>query len=266
MARRCLLTLLCLLMSRGAAAGQDTARPEAPPRTSFASLFTELPADTARLAAPGNLLILAIGGALSAASHPADASTTRRLSEATSLDGVLRPGNAIGNGGTQAGLALGTWLVGRATHHTRLAETGADLLRAQMLNGAVTQGLKVAVGRERPDGGARSFPSGHTSATAATAAVLWAHGGWKAGVPAATVSALVGLSRIHDRRHHLSDVVFGGALGLAAGRAVTVGHGRGRMALSPFAVAGGGGVRVKMQRKDVLSLHRGAQAGERPPR
>jgi hypothetical protein len=44
------------------------------------------------------------------------------------------------------------------------------------------------------------------------------------------------------KRHFLSDVAFGAALGIVAGRSVTVGAGDRRFAVSPVAVPGGGAV------------------------
>ena len=49
---------------------------------------------------------------------------------------------------------------------------------------------------------------------------------------------------IQDKRHYLSDVAFGAALGIVAGRSVTVGSGSGRFAIAPAPAPGGGGVSV----------------------
>ncbi len=48
-------------------------------------------------------------------------------------------------------------------------------------------------------------------------------------------------SRLQENRHYLSDVVFGAALGVVAGRTVTIGHGNKRFALAPIIAPGGGG-------------------------
>jgi membrane-associated phospholipid phosphatase len=78
--------------------------------------------------------------------------------------------------------------------------------------------------------------------TFASATVLQRNFGWKVGVPAYGVATYVAASRIQDKRHFLSDVAFGAAIGIAAGRTVTVGRGDGRFALAPMAAPGGGGV------------------------
>jgi membrane-associated phospholipid phosphatase len=61
-------------------------------------------------------------------------------------------------------------------------------------------------------------------------------------VPTYTVASYVALSRLHDNRHYLSDVVFGSAIGVAVGHTVTMHTLRGHenWAISPMPVPGGG--------------------------
>src|SRR6185436_7331888 len=79
--------------------------------------------------------------------------------------------------------------------------------------------------RTRPDGTARSFPSGHSSDTFAFATALERHLGWRYAVPAYTLASYVAISRLPANRHWFSDVVFGSTVGIIAGRTVTR-HGR----------------------------------------
>jgi membrane-associated phospholipid phosphatase len=142
----------------------------------------------------------------------------------------------------QAAGAIATYTVGRITSNETVASIGADLIRAQIVTQTLTAAVKGSVGRQRPDGTQYSFPSGHSAVTFASATVLQRHLGWKAGIPAYGVATYVAASRIEAKRHFLSDVAFGAALGIASGRTVTIGHGRNRFALAPTAVPGGGGV------------------------
>jgi membrane-associated phospholipid phosphatase len=119
---------------------------------------------------------------------------------------------------------LATYAIGKIAHSPQIATVGGDLVRAQFLNFTLTSALKVAVDRRRPDGGRYSFPSGHTSATAATATVLQQHFGWRVGVPAFAVAAYVAGQRLQEDAHYLSDVTFGAAIGVVSGRAVAFGH------------------------------------------
>ncbi len=92
-------------------------------------------------------------------------------------------------------------------------------LNAFAANGFITYGLKFAVGRERPDqSNTRSFPSGHTSNSFLTATIAHEIYGSKVGVPAYMLACITGLSRIHDNKHYVSDVIFGAALGTAIGK------------------------------------------------
>ena len=151
-------------------------------------------------------------------------------------------GMVVGDGWSQGGLALATYAIGALSHKARVEHIGSDLIRAQLLNGLLTATLKVSVDRTRPTGGAHGFPSGHTSAAFATAAVLDGHYGWKAGVPAYALASFVGWTRVRDNVHFLSDVVIGSTIGAVVGRAVTAGHRERSWSIAPAPAPGGAGL------------------------
>jgi membrane-associated phospholipid phosphatase len=101
------------------------------------------------------------------------------------------------------------------------------------------QTIKVAARRTRPDGTSLSFPSGHSASAFATASVLQGQLGWKVGAPAYGAAAWVAASRMHAKRHYFSDVIAGAAIGIMAGRSVTVGKGQMKFAMSPAPVPRG---------------------------
>ncbi len=127
-------------------------------------------------------------------------------------------------------------------------EFGLLGFEALSLAGLQTLVLKYSVRRLRPDHtDLAAFPSGHTSASFALATVAASKWGWKVGVPAGMLASFVGFSRMENRSHYLSDVVFGAGLGIASGRAVY--HFRrqahpDRYGFAPFISPGGGGVAV----------------------
>ncbi|MEZ5284622.1 MAG: phosphatase PAP2 family protein [Vicinamibacterales bacterium] len=199
----------------------------------------------------GTAVILGLGGAMGAVAHQNDDYFTRHAS-AGGTDTVFAVGGALGNGVVQGGAALATFTVGRLTRHPAAAHLGADLMRAQLVTGILTQGIKLAVKRDRPEDaetghvGTHSVPSGHAATSWASATVLWRHGGWKAGVPASLVAAFVSASRLQENQHYMSDVLFGAALGIASARTVTLGHGAARFTVVPAPVRGGGAVMVSL--------------------
>ncbi len=84
-----------------------------------------------------------------------------------------------------------------------------------LLNTAVTFGLKELIKKERPNKeNFKSFPSAHTSITFQSAAFIQKRYGWKYGIPAYTVAAYTGFSRVHAKKHFVEDVVVGAGIGI----------------------------------------------------
>jgi membrane-associated phospholipid phosphatase len=200
--------------------------------------------DVLRLPSKSTAITLGIGGAAAWAVHPVDRRVTQEVSASVGFDRTLEIGEPIGSGWIQVGGAVGAVLIGHIAGRPRLQHVGADLTRAQAVNALLTQALKVSVRRARPDGSQYSFPSGHASASFATATVLQRHLGWKVGAPAYALAGFVAASRLQENKHFASDVIFGAAVGIVAGRTVTIGRGSARFAVSPVIVPGGAGVMV----------------------
>ena len=98
--------------------------------------------------------------------------------------------------------------------------------------------------RNRPEGSGYSFPSGHTTVSFASATVLHQYFGWKIGAPAYAAAAYVAASRVQMKRHYLSDVAFGAALGIVSGRTVAFGARR-QFKLEPTLTPGGAGALMR---------------------
>jgi membrane-associated phospholipid phosphatase len=173
---------------------------------------------------------------------------TKTLAGSPAAKGFFAPGEMIGGARFQLAGALATYGVGRLIGHSRVAEVGSDLVRANILAQAMTSSIKLSVRRGRPDGTQFSFPSGHASVSFAAATVLQRHFGWTAGVPAYAAASYVAASRIQESRHFLSDVAFGAVVGIVAGRTVTIGHGDHRFAVEPM-VPNGGGVGIAFTKR-----------------
>ena len=209
----------------------------------FARLFQNLGDDLRGLSSPEHALWLGAAGSVCFVGHILDEEDlTARAASSQSAETFFDAGKVLGGSLVQVGGALATYAVGRIADNRAVAHLGSDLIRAQVLTRVVTQGIKLTVRRARPDGGNFSFPSGHSSGTFATATVLQRHFGWKAGVPAYALATYVAGSRLQENRHYVSDVMFGAAIGILAGRTVTVGLGSSRFAVAPLATNGGVGV------------------------
>ena len=82
-------------------------------------------------------------------------------------------------------------------------------------NLALTQTIKITTDRPRPNGGSKSFPSGHTSAAFQGAAFIHRRYGIEYAWPGYALGTFVGYSRYYCKCHNIADVAAGAALGTA---------------------------------------------------
>jgi hypothetical protein len=210
----------------------------------MAEPFRQYVGDLGRFISADTFRVVGVGGSLALAAHHWDGHTmTEAREHLGSQTGLFAAGNIGGQFVLQAGVGYATMAIGKATGEAKVAWLGADLVRAQLLSQTIVQGLKYSAGRTRPDGSNDlSFPSGHTATATATASVLQRYFGWKAGVPAYAFAAYVGSARIASDKHHLSDVMMGAAIGIAAGRTVTLGLAREKFDVGITPTVGGAAV------------------------
>ena len=234
----------------------QAATPPEPTHTGFKALFVETGRDfKAFPRRRSTWVILAVGGAAAALAHPADDNVNQQLTGNEAASKFFAPGKYIGSVYVQAGTAVGLYAIGRyAMPHVegqpktnKVSHLGFDLLRAVTVSQVLTQVVKITARRDRPTGECCAFPSGHASAAFATASVFERHLGYRAAIPTFAIAAYVATSRLHDNRHFLSDVLFGGALGMASGWTVVGRHGRSKYAMLPVPVRGGIAVSVTRQ-------------------
>ena len=204
-------------------------------------LFTEIGEDFKQVVSRRHIQLFAVGGGVTLLGYLHDKSMKETGSQGL-VEEKFELGSELGSTPFQVGGSLATYVIGRLMKKSPVAHVGADLLQAQMIGGLLTHALKHSVRRTRPNGHKLSFPSGHTSAAFASAAVLERHFGWKIGVPVYALSAYVAASRVQERKHYLSDVLFGATIGIVAGRSVSVGHSWKGLEVLPVLKPGGGGV------------------------
>jgi membrane-associated phospholipid phosphatase len=233
-----------------APATQEPAKPETPPKpdhTGLSALFHSTMSDFAAFPKrKSTWVILGIGTGAAAIAYPFDDDLNDALQDADGLRNFFKPGKYLGYAWVQGGAAVGLYVAGRyfmepdaGSHTNKVAHLGFDLLRANLVTQALTYGIKASVRRDRPTGECCAFPSGHASVTFATAAVLERHFGYRNSWPMFVIAGYVSASRLTDNRHFLSDVLFGSALGMAAGWTVVGRHGREDFTLFPVPTRGG---------------------------
>jgi membrane-associated phospholipid phosphatase len=165
-----------------------------------------------------------------------------RTETSSNLESVFEP---IGR--VESGLVItgGAYLLGRWTHREKLRKTSAVAFEAFVYTGAITALAKGAFGREGsrdPSStgqfweGGDIFPSGHTSRSFAIASVFAESYGKPAAWVGYSIATLAGLARIESSDHWASDVLAGGALGIAIGKALSRRHALRPKSARPVAV------------------------------
>ena len=90
-----------------------------------------------------------------------------------------------------------------------------QLLKSFIVSQVVTQGLKRATQKTRPNGDCcSSFPSGHASKAFMGAGFMHKRYGWEYAIPAYIAASYVAYSRVHADKHFVEDVVAGAAIGI----------------------------------------------------
>jgi hypothetical protein len=202
--------------------GQPAGPPPTPRHTGIKAMLRGLVTDAEHLPSKENLFWSGLGGGLALAVHPADDNLNQSLVGSNFADKFFKPGEVLGELPTLLSTAVAVYAVGRIKDQPKVSHVGMDLIRSLAISEGLTQAVKHATRRERPDGSGRnSFPSGHAADTFAFATALERHLGWKGAVPAYIFSSYVAISRVPANRHWFSDAVFGSAVGIIAGRTVT---------------------------------------------
>ncbi|MFA5328195.1 MAG: phosphatase PAP2 family protein [Prolixibacteraceae bacterium] len=138
-------------------------------------------------------------------------------------------------GGNYSLLIMSGFLAhGLLAKNSKSVSTGLLSLESFLLASVLVRIPKTLAGRQRPDVATdqfqfkgpfhgNSFPSGHTTAVFSVASVIATQYRETKWVPVAaySVASLVGLSRIYDNKHWLSDVVAGAAVGTLVGNLVS---------------------------------------------
>lgn len=131
----------------------------------------------------------------------------------------------IGNTEIQVAFLLAMYGWSYYQEDEELLEFSRLMSRSMTVAGLSAVAIKLIAQTERPSdswfGGKYGFPSGHTTTSFALAATIEEYYGPQYGIPAYMLAGLIGWSRIDQRDHDLSDVVFGMFLGYAIGKSIS---------------------------------------------
>ena len=109
-----------------------------------------------------------------------------------------------------------------------LANQAAIYIKSELLMMSVVYSLKYTVGESRPDSGKKnSFPSGHTAQAFTAATFLAREYGYKSvwiSVGAYTAATTVGVFRVLNNRHWISDILVGAGIGILSTNLVYFTH------------------------------------------
>lgn len=196
----------------------------------LAHSWARLRDDTYGVLHPNNILILALagGGAVGLREH-ADKRvrdyTARHEGRWGDTSKVL---GEFGYINVQIPALLGTYFWSLHTQNEELHDVTTTMMSAFTISGFSTLVIKAAANTSRPsddfNGGRFGFPSYHSASSFTVASVLDEYYGHRVGIPAYTFAGLIAWSRIDQRDHDLSDVVFGSVLGFVIGKSVAQHH------------------------------------------
>lgn len=112
----------------------------------------------------------------------------------------------------------GLSLLGAKAKHDYVDRTMVLAVSAATMATAVNV-IKHTVKEPRPDSGARnSFPSGHTATAFMGAEIVREEYGWAYGSAAYGVATLIGVARLYNERHWMTDVLAGAGIGILSAR------------------------------------------------
>jgi len=195
---------------------------------------------------PENLIILgAAFGADRIVRHNWDGEVRDHLRRNdTSLAETGDFGTIVGNPALHFGVAGAWYLTALGQKDQAQYAKSRTLFQALLVNGVSTTLLKLGMDDESPNDEDWGWPSGHASSSMCFASVMHAYYGWQAGLPLYLLAGYSSATRIEDREHDLSDVIFGATLGIVVGHSVV--HGElpqvGGFYLLPYGGRDGGGL------------------------
>ncbi len=142
-----------------------------------------------------------------------------QLSQNKPLGNSSQFGDISGTGVWNAAYTLGMLTHYWISSDKKSLDRADYMVRTSVYSTAATYVLKYSIQEPRPDNPDQkdSMPSGHSEMAFSFASVVTQEHGWWWGAPAYALATFVGISRINDNRHRLSDIVAGATIGVSYG-------------------------------------------------
>jgi membrane-associated phospholipid phosphatase len=168
-----------------------------------------------------NIAPLLIGSASTGVISIWDEDIKEHFSLQDGSSSIAKAGSTLGSLYVVAPVVGGLLLAGNRSQNNRFNSFTYSLAQGLVIDQGITQGLKYAIGRTRPDNSNdQSFPSGHASSSFMIATVLQRYYGWKAGILGYGVASFISIARVRENKHWASDVTAGATLGYIVGSSV----------------------------------------------
>ncbi|MCX5675646.1 MAG: phosphatase PAP2 family protein, partial [Planctomycetota bacterium] len=133
-------------------------------------------------------------------------------------------GSVAGNPFLHFGIAAAWYGISVDRRDVKNYSFSKTMIEALVVNDLWTMLFKVGMDDCSPNGEWGGWPSGHMSSSVAFASVVHEYYGWGPAIPLYLLSGYVGATRLQDREHDFSDLVFGAALGWCVGHSVVKGE------------------------------------------
>ena len=169
-----------------------------------------------------SILPLLAGTALTSAATAPEQRLERHFAPGDIWGAWADPARYVGNSFILGGVSATLFGLSRKSDNQKFRSLSYALIHGSIMDAALTLPLKEGFHRLRPNGEDHlSFPSGHAVDSFMYATVFTEHYGWKAAIPGYAIATYVAATRMEERKHHITDVAAGAAIGFLVGHTVS---------------------------------------------
>jgi membrane-associated phospholipid phosphatase len=182
----------------------------------------DIGANFAALFSRRSIVPVIAGAAASGIATAPEQDLEKHFSRGDMWGGWADPGKYVGSPVVVAGVGATLFAVSRRSADRDFRSLSYSLLHGAIMSAMIVQSAKAGTQRLRPNGEDHSaFPSGHATDSFMAATVVADHYGWKAAIPGYLIATYVSATRLEERKHHLTDVTVGAAVGYLIGKTVS---------------------------------------------